>query len=336
MEEELEILESIYIGDDLNIVRLDEQADVSIKCTPRSEDHFVFLILSLHLTKNYPIEPPVISIPDTFGIDESETTKLLTQLKVLIDEAEGESICFTLVEFVIDLLEKLNDEACCHICLSPLLEKSPTVHNLPPALTQIKCLTTPCRHQYHSACLLFWWRECVVSKHRALLRKGGEEVAVGREREATARQKVLEQTREAAILEVSTSTTMLTSLQQRFDAFNKQPQHKLSRSEAAARETEESEIKNELNMANQRVEAANSALEKAVDRVEKSAVTLESAHQLAAAASDQHESKLVSEIPCPVCRSTLKLEDTPIDINRFMKNTKKMLAEEDRGGAASS
>jgi hypothetical protein len=330
MEEELEILESIYLGDGLDIRRSEGKANVSLKCCPRGEHQFVHVTLSLQLTSDYPTDPPLISIDDTFGVEELERNNLVDQLMTMVRDADGEAICFSLVEFVIETLDTLNEHACCHICLSPLIEDSPTVHNLPPALTQVQCLKTLCRHQYHSVCLLFWWREYVVSKHRAESMRGGEDVAVGREREAAARQKVLEQARQAASVELETSLSILSIVQKRHEEFNAvtQQNKKLTRNETSARDKEDSEINNELKAANERVETARSSLEKATDRLDKSLVTLESAHQQAAEASDQNEVKLVCEIPCPVCRTTLKLEDVPVDISRFMKNTRKVLAED--------
>mmetsp|Transcript_22878 Transcript_22878/g.26902 ORF Transcript_22878/g.26902 Transcript_22878/m.26902 type:complete len:350 (-) Transcript_22878:32-1081(-) len=333
MEEELEILESIYLGDDLVINREEDKAEVSLRCYPRGDDQmFVSATILFQLTINYPEISPIISLPDSSGIDEKDRIIVLGELNKILIELKGESVCFSIIESLSDQLDQLNNESRCHICLSPLLQTHEEDNN-----RKIKTVSTKCKHNYHCYCLSYWWHECIISKHMIEIRKGGEDISIGKKREAIAKQNILENNLISASNEVDKAKNAVEELQQQLNQLtlskntnssskSKNTTKKLSRSEMNSLEEAENELKTILNNALQRQTNSINSFNIISDRVKKGKLELQNANKCAEEAMIQNDIKLLSEIPCPVCRSILNIKDTPFNNKKFMNDAKKKLS----------
>ena len=157
MDEEFEILESIY-EDDLVIERTAYGANIRVACKPLGDDHaFVRATVQLKLDEKYPAVPPIIDLPISYGLDDHERLNLQKVLETFteVNFCAGEAFCFSIVELVKEKLDDLNRKAECQICLSALFQSPPKkllgfLNGLP---STSPWASTPCRHQFHSACL---------------------------------------------------------------------------------------------------------------------------------------------------------------------------------------
>ena len=319
MADEIEVLQSIY-GEELVVLT---SSRISIVCKPAAEPSFVSAVLEIELL---PGALPAIEIPDCFGLDEKERQELLGSLgNVLSQSTPEDQPCFELIERLRGDLEDMNSNAMCHICLAPLREAPPRRTTVAfPLEPSSPWARTPCRHQYHSPCLGRWWQTVVVSKSATRSKRGGDSEETGREKSAQARLRVLEQALEAAHAEEKSAKTTLAALVAALaDSEAQAGRHTSKRAgaqraaEALKTEAELEVLRNEVRLAEQRSSQSQSSKKVCQDRTDAAAAALVDAQVDSTKAAARDNGELVGEIPCPVCRSSLRLQDAPFDPAAF-------------------
>jgi hypothetical protein len=117
LDEELEVLESIYANERSVTRRGAGEAAVVILCAPASDgaDVFVTVVLELVLTLSC---PPSFAVKDSFGLDARDLSQVEAALLATVEaSAEGEAIGFQLIECVKEQLETLNLVASCQVAI---------------------------------------------------------------------------------------------------------------------------------------------------------------------------------------------------------------------------
>jgi len=113
LDEELEVLQSIYL-DELSVIQKSpSEAALEIRCSPsREEECFVTITVSIILTA----APPAFRVSDSFGLDAREVKQIEKCMKdVVLTSDPGEAICFSAIESAKERLEALNSAASCQV-----------------------------------------------------------------------------------------------------------------------------------------------------------------------------------------------------------------------------
>jgi len=325
MEEELEVLESVY-GLELVVTRNPGGATVTFMCSPEPPC-FVSVALTLELVQS---GPPTFSI-DSKDLDDRESRALASALtELLATYAEGDQMGFQLIELAREKIEGCNGKAACQICLAALFDPAPKkcLGALPTACRE-SWVRSACSHQYHAACLARWWTQCVVNKQAAELKRGGDLAEVGREREALARRDALAHALAAALAETEASAAAAKDLQGCLEAqtaavekTNRNSKSGAVRAEAARAEAAEAELQSDLNQTEARASASAAAAKACQERLDRAEALVRDASAASSEAVSRGEVNLVASIPCPVCRSALRLQDTPFDCLEFAEHVR--------------
>lgn len=149
MEEELEILESIYYDD---IIKKDLTGDkpfFEIFLYPTSTDNqeennkLIKLNLITYFPQNYPEDIPSFEFNDAKGITDEDLKSIKKEVETLANNIQGEPMLFEIIQFIKDKLSEFGNLPTtykCSICLNSF-EESINTYNL------------HCYHYFHIECL---------------------------------------------------------------------------------------------------------------------------------------------------------------------------------------
>ncbi|XP_033748364.1 uncharacterized protein DDB_G0287625-like [Pecten maximus] len=146
IHEELEVLESIYIGE-LEVDHDDRghPSSISLQLHPSTGEDvnkkFVCMTLVLNLPGSYPMELPEIIIRNPRGIGEEELESLHEAINQLAEERRGGHMLYDIIELAKESLTDGNVPHCpCTICLEHFCEGE-------------EFTRTDCYHYFHQHCL---------------------------------------------------------------------------------------------------------------------------------------------------------------------------------------
>jgi hypothetical protein len=115
--------------------------------------------------EDYPRSRPLVRIPATSGLGDEELKVLMRRIGECLDRVYGEGVggegeneelcCLSVVECVLDELDRMNERVACAICLSPLFEEEMAAGGA--AGCPCPPVRTPCSHPFHAPCLAEWW-----------------------------------------------------------------------------------------------------------------------------------------------------------------------------------
>lgn len=148
MEEELEILESIYYDDILKIDITSPNPYVEIFLHPSSDDDMennklIKLIMKAWFPPDYPNSPPSFEFSAAKGMTDDDFRSIQQEVVTLARSIKGEPMLFEIIQFVKDKLSdfgNLPETFVCAICLC-CFEQSAEAYNL------------QCYHYFHINCL---------------------------------------------------------------------------------------------------------------------------------------------------------------------------------------
>jgi hypothetical protein len=337
LQDELEVLSSIYINEEMKIVQTADGAVITCKIDP-PDVAFVSATLTVNLPQGYPeTSPPVFQIPSSYGIGEEERRDILQCLRVVVDQQVGEPVIFQLIETTKECLERINLRAECQICRCMLRENPPNrilvTLSTPCSAPVVK---TVCGHNYHSACLARWWQQKIANSVAAERLRGGEMEESGRERESLAKLRVQENALAAANAEAESVEEMLSSLKLQVDeaakaaaGVNSASRSGATRADAQRLQAKESSIRSDLRAMEERASSSRASLEHATARHAAAVAALAGAQTSARAAEIRSCDQLVDSIPCPICRSPLHLPDMPFSSEAFVASIQREVSQVD-------
>jgi hypothetical protein len=328
LADEIEALSSIY-DDELDVRHQEDGAVIiTIVCEPQVDVCFVAATLKMTLPVGYPEEAaPAIDIPLSPGLDEMERRSVLSTLLKVAEEQPGEPVVFQLIEAAKEALESANNLSECQVCRCLLAEMPPvkiaTTLSSPCTSPIVK---TACRHNFHSACLARWWSKKVGMCLVAQQQQGGETEEAGREREAIAKKGLFEQALVDAKAEAEAAEGLLGGLkvklaeaEQASLGADANSRSGATRADARRLEAEEAQLRSEVRLAEDRVAASNSGVERAQTKLEAALIALSSARAVASESVKLNGSKVVATIPCPNCRAKLQLPHMPFNSAAFVE-----------------
>lgn len=145
LEEEIELLEAIYIHELTVEGPRERPTSVSVSLHPSTADEehkrFVCLTLVLVLPQKYPHDLPSICIKTPRGLSEAHVSSILSNLRELAGSCIGRPMLYELIEYAKDCLTDNNVPSCvCAICLCHFQDSD-------------EFTKTDCYHYFHCGCL---------------------------------------------------------------------------------------------------------------------------------------------------------------------------------------
>ena len=325
MDDELELLESMYPGGDgVTLLKegccgTNEKGSYALKLTLRVELNFVLVDVVVRVPEGYGCEnessekhpegsadeslgndllPVEISIGKCRGVGESQTNALLRRARSDCRDACGEWCVVAIFGAAIDFLRDVeeNHKLECGICL----------HAMKPS----KIVRTPCFHLFHKTCLAAW--HVRVSSAAAQKREKVEAEAASRQ----ALQNIegqLQQKRAACRNYLETMHRFDAAMERLTDFLCVQGRQKRNRKKEADMDEwcpelsdglSEKEVRTQL----RNLESAKASVASDLDKASAKAAEIESklsAEQAQRQQSAAENQSAVSDLECPVCRQMI-------------------------------
>lgn len=144
--EEIEALIAILEEDTVEIIEHgDDMRELNVSLTPltasEQDKQYVSLLLVIKISPDYPSTPPVLSVRNPRGLDDSAVSGLIKQMNIKCEEYIGCPVFFELIELGREFLTQRNVPVCqCIICLNNIQEDD-------------VFMKTDCLHFFHKHCL---------------------------------------------------------------------------------------------------------------------------------------------------------------------------------------
>jgi hypothetical protein len=319
VEEELDVLQSIFSEDEITVSRRDGRAVVHVRCFPAGVKKFVEAQLQLTLSRNYPFsEPPGIYIAQSQGLAHEGMQALLSSLRRELESTwePPDAACFLLIERARDTLDALNSQARCHICLDKLLHAPEPRPELIDLLKGVGgTLRTHCAHDYHRSCLAHWWSYCALNRE-ADARRQQPSSADAAQRDMLGRVRVTRKELEGAEAEATAAASLRKEL---YEATRK----------GDGGEDEKGALKRALREADRRVARGGEAVRRKREQVGRAEAALAKAAACAEAACLHLQERSFASIPCPTCRTFLHLRDTDLNLGVLRELKRRILSRAD-------
>jgi len=148
MDEEIEILQSIYLDDIVRVDLKSEKPNLEVLIYPLDDEEDtkknLRLNLTFYFTKDYPDEAPKFELKFVKGITDEDLETIRNEINEIAESNLGAPMLYTIIQHIKDKLSTFRvPKSCnCSICLYDFLEKTDD------------CVNLECYHYFHSECLI--------------------------------------------------------------------------------------------------------------------------------------------------------------------------------------